>query len=212
MRFLLMLFICISLLSNLNAQDSVVQKKKPLFFLSGTIGYANKGALIGGSANVIFPSQFGIYIRAFTNQYNSKLLPVDYQPRSSFFGKPPIPQDLTNVYSIGAIKEVTLKKKSYIYKAGLELGPCLLFNKAAQFTPSYDRGGWFGNPSNYKATFTKTDLFGLLVRSKIKMVGLQSWGIELVSSVVISKSSPFYSIEFNITSGTLKGHRKRATH
>lgn len=85
-------------------------KKEATIFLSGTIGYANKGALLGGSAKVIFPSQFGIYIRAFTNQYNSKLLPVDYKPRSSFFGKPPIPWDITNVYSIGAIKEVTLKK------------------------------------------------------------------------------------------------------
>ena len=209
MRYLLMLVTCLTFALISIAQDSLVQKKKPLFFLSGTIGYANKGPLIGSSANVIFSSQFGIYARVFTNQFKSKLLPADFKPGTSLFGKRPMPQDVTNVYSIGAIKEITLKKTSYIYKAGFEFGPCLSFDKAAQFTPSNNIGGWLFSPSNYKTTFTKTNSFGLLLRSKLKMLDTLSWGIELVSSVVISKSSPFHSIELNITSGTYKGLKKR---
>jgi hypothetical protein len=137
-------------------------------------------------------------------------LPADYKPGTSLFGKPPTPHDVIDVYSVGAIKEFTLKKKYYVYKAGFELGPCLSFDKAAQFTPSNDIGGWLFSPSNYKTTFTKTTSFGLLLRSKLKMLDLLSWGIELVSSVVINKSYPFYSMELNITSGTLKGLKKRS--
>lgn len=211
MKYLLLLIGCLPSLTVLIAQDSNEQKPgKPRFFVSLALGYANKGALVGGAANVLFPSQFGIYLRGFTNQYKSKQLPVDYIPRTSFFGNHPItPQDITNVYSIGAIKEITIKKSTSLYKAGLELGPCLLFNKEVQFTRSYNLGGWFGTPTNYNTTFTKTNLFGLLLRPKLKMVDIQNWGVELASSIVITKSSPFYDIEMNITSGSIRLNKKK---
>jgi hypothetical protein len=208
MRYALLLVIGALSLTTCAAQDSTVQLKKTSFYAATVLGYANKGPVLGGSLNVLFPSQFGIYFRGFTNQYKSKNLPDDYHPGTSFFGDPPTPHDVVNVYSIGAIKEMTLRQRSYIYKAGLELGPCLLYNGFIAFTPSNARSGLFGYPSNYNQSVRRTNVFGLLVRPKVKMLDRQNWGVELASSIVIG-SDPFYGIELNVTSGSFKAMKKK---